>query len=213
MVKFQFRLNPVVVVEDNDLNLKLVKALLASGGYRYFTAMDAETGIQLVKAHLPDLVLMDIQLPGMDGLSATRVIKDDPSTCHIPVVALSAHAMKRDQRAAQSNGVAGYIKLIEAILSRDKYEIKCLTSGSAALEAVTQFLPDIVLLDVIMPDLNGFEVLKKIKAHPDTQGIPVVLITQLDSPKDKATGLEAGADDFLNKPLNLKSSRCVCAPC
>lgn len=241
----------IVVVEDNDLNLKLVTALLGSGGYQYFTATNAEEGIQLIKTHIPDLVLMDIQLPGMDGLSATRVIKDDPSTTHIPVVALSAHAMEKDQLAAQTNGVAGYItkpfstrtflekiagylpstapctpspsptmlnrdrilvvddeplnlKLIEAILSDEKYEIKCLTSGKAALETATQFLPDLILLDVIMPDLNGFEVLKSIKTHPDLQSVPTVLITQLDSPKDKATGLEAGADDFLNKPLNAE---------
>ena len=69
----------ILVIEDNEMNMKLVRSLLQIGKYRVLEAIDAETGIQLAREHHPDLILMDIQLPGMDGLIATREIKNDPA--------------------------------------------------------------------------------------------------------------------------------------
>ncbi len=83
----------ILVIEDNELNRKLVGALLQKGAYNILDAEDAEAGIRLAREHRPGLILMDIQLPGMDGLSATRMIKQDPELQEIPVVALTAHAM------------------------------------------------------------------------------------------------------------------------
>ncbi len=97
------------MVEDNGLNMKLVKALLASGGYRVLEAMDAEAGIELAREKEPDLILMDIQLPGMDGLDATRVIKNDPALRDIPVLAITSHAMRGDREKALAAGCDGYI--------------------------------------------------------------------------------------------------------
>ena len=77
----------ILIIEDNELNAKLVRCLLEVGGYRVLEALDAETGIVLTRRHHPDLVLMDIQLSGMDGLSATRLMKQEPSLKSIPVVA------------------------------------------------------------------------------------------------------------------------------
>ena len=68
----------ILVVEDNEMNMKLMRAVLKTGNYRMLEAMDAETGLRLVREHRPDLILMDIQLPGMDGLTATKIIKADP---------------------------------------------------------------------------------------------------------------------------------------
>jgi CheY-like chemotaxis protein len=99
----------ILVIEDNDLNMELVVAALELSDYRVLQARDAETGIQLARTHLPDLILMDIQLPGMDGYSATRVVKGDPATKGIPVVALTAYAMKSDQERALQAGCLGYI--------------------------------------------------------------------------------------------------------
>lgn len=99
----------ILVVEDNDLNMELVVAALELCEYRVLQAGDAETGIQLARTHLPDLILMDIQLPGMDGYTATRVVKSDPPTRNIPVVALTAYAMKSDQERALQAGCTGYI--------------------------------------------------------------------------------------------------------
>jgi CheY-like chemotaxis protein len=99
----------ILVIEDNELNMEIVVAALEFCEYRVFQAGDAETGIQLARTHLPDLILMDIQLPGMDGYTATRVIKSDRVTQHIPVIALTAYAMKSDQEAALQAGCSGYI--------------------------------------------------------------------------------------------------------
>jgi CheY-like chemotaxis protein len=101
--------NTILVIEDNELNLKLVNSLLKMGDFNILEAKDAETGIQLARKHLPDLVLMDIQLPGMDGLSATRVLMSDNELKDIPVVALTSYAMQGDEHKAQEAGCRGYI--------------------------------------------------------------------------------------------------------
>ena len=99
----------VLVIEDNEMNMKLVRSLLNLGKYQVLEAVDAETGIQLAQAHHPDLILMDIQLPGMDGLSATRAIKNDPAMKDIPIVALTSYAMQGDKEKTTEAGCSGYI--------------------------------------------------------------------------------------------------------
>ena len=99
----------ILVVEDNLTNLKLVKMLLTKAAYRVHTTMDAEEA-QMVLANLhPTLILMDIQLPGMDGLTLTRLLKQDPATRDIPVVALTAYAMPGDEQKALAAGCDDYI--------------------------------------------------------------------------------------------------------
>lgn len=99
----------ILVVEDNPLNLELVRDLLEDDGFIVAAAETAEVGVRLTREISPDLVLMDVSLPGMDGLEAARAIKADPLTCHTPVVALTAHAMKGDDRLAASAGCDGYL--------------------------------------------------------------------------------------------------------
>jgi len=100
---------PGTSVEDNELNMKLAKSLLQLGKCHVLGANDAETGIETSREHQPDLILMDIQLPGMDGLSATRIIKEDPVLKNIPVVALTSYAMQGDDEKAIDAGFDGYI--------------------------------------------------------------------------------------------------------
>ncbi|NNK85169.1 MAG: response regulator [Desulfobacterales bacterium] len=99
----------VLVVEDNEMNMKLARSLLQIGKYSVLEAVDAEVGIQLAREHHPDLILMDIQLPGMDGLAATREIKNDPAVKDISIVALTSYAMQGDEEKARDAGCAGYI--------------------------------------------------------------------------------------------------------
>ncbi|MCB1591751.1 MAG: PleD family two-component system response regulator [Alphaproteobacteria bacterium] len=94
------------------------------------------------------------------------------------------------------------VKLLEAKLSTEYYEVLTATSGKEALEKVASDNPDIVLLDVMMPGMDGFEVCSIIKGNPETAHIPVVMVTALTDAQDKVRGLEAGADDFLSKPIN-----------
>ena len=99
----------VLVIEDNEMNMKLVRVLLQMGQYDILEAADAESGIPLARAHKPDLILMDVHLPGMDGLSATRIIKQDPALKQIRVIALTSYAMEGDEKKAIEAGCDGYI--------------------------------------------------------------------------------------------------------
>jgi CheY-like chemotaxis protein len=99
----------VLVIEDNEMNMKLARSLLQLGKYSVLEASDAENGIQLAREHHPDLILMDIQLPGMDGLTATREIKNDPAVKDISIVALTSYAMQGDEEKARDAGCIGYI--------------------------------------------------------------------------------------------------------
>ena len=99
----------ILVVEDNPTNMRLSTFLLESEGHVVLGAADAEQGLTLAREEQPDLVLMDIQLPGMDGLEATKLLKADVATRDIPVVALTALAMKGDEERIRSAGCDGYI--------------------------------------------------------------------------------------------------------
>jgi two-component system, cell cycle response regulator DivK len=99
----------ILVVEDNTANMTLAVYLLESAGHTVLSATDAEAGLALARAEHPDLVLMDIQLPGMDGLEATAQLKADESTRAIPVIALTALAMKGDEERIRAAGCDGYI--------------------------------------------------------------------------------------------------------
>jgi two-component system cell cycle response regulator DivK len=99
----------VLVVEDNPANMTLATFLLKSAGHTVLSATDAESGLTLARSEQPDLILMDIQLPGMDGLQATALLKADEATRAIPVIALTALAMKGDEERIRAAGCDGYI--------------------------------------------------------------------------------------------------------
>jgi CheY-like chemotaxis protein len=99
----------VLVVEDNEVNQMLVRAVLEREGYRVEMVASSAEAFDSVHRSLPDLILMDIQLPGEDGLSLTRRLKADPSTARVAIVALTAHAMEGDREQALSAGCVGYI--------------------------------------------------------------------------------------------------------
>ncbi len=99
----------VLVVEDNPINMKLVRDILKSNGYRVAESTTGEEALDALKFIHPNLILMDIQLPGMDGLRAARLLRDNPETRDIPVIALTAHVMKGDEIRAKEAGCAGYI--------------------------------------------------------------------------------------------------------
>jgi CheY-like chemotaxis protein len=101
--------HPILIVDDNQVNLKLVRVVLASEGYDVRTAADAEEALGALRQWRPRLILMDLQLPGMDGLELTRRLKADPATRDIVIVAITAYAMKGDEQKALAAGCDGYI--------------------------------------------------------------------------------------------------------
>lgn len=99
----------VLIVEDNPANMTLATFLLTSAGYTVFAATNAEAGLKVARDAQPDLILMDIELSGMDGLAATALLKADAATRAIPVIALTALAMKGDEKRIRAAGCDGYI--------------------------------------------------------------------------------------------------------
>jgi len=99
----------ILVVEDNPMNMELVCDVLEAHGYEVWQAAAAAEALERLKTGKPDLILMDIQLPGLDGLALTRRLKEDPATREILVVALTAHAMKGDRERILEAGCCGYI--------------------------------------------------------------------------------------------------------
>lgn len=99
----------ILIIEDNPANMKLAMLLLHRAGHTTMSAVDAENGMAQARSEQPDLILMDIQLPEMDGLTATALLKKDDRTSHIPVIALTALAMKADEEKSQTAGCDAYI--------------------------------------------------------------------------------------------------------
>lgn len=233
----------ILLVEDNELNLKLFRSLLKMDNYSVIEARNAEIGMDLAKKHHPDLILMDIQLPGLDGLAATRMLKQDMNLRDIPIVALTSYAMEGDQEKAIAAGCKGYItkpidtrsfldtvagfvrftrtqtksrkkkilivdddhlnvKLLVTMFTGSDYEILKAYDGEDALDVIGRENPDLILLDIMMPKIDGYRVLEILKSSSNTHDVPVIMITALDSVEEKVRGLEAGADEFLNKPVN-----------
>jgi CheY-like chemotaxis protein len=110
----------LLVVDDNPENLKLILMILATSGYELSTASDAIEAQRLIELRAPDLILLDLQLPGMDGLELTRRLKAAPETSEIPIVAVTAYAMKGDEHKARSAGCDGYlVKPVDKRLLRE----------------------------------------------------------------------------------------------
>ena len=118
----------ILIVEDDSKNMKLVRHLLRASGYETLEARDGAEGVEAARTGKPALILMDVQMPVMNGLDATRAIKADPETRHIPVVALTALAMEGDRKRTEEAGCDGYIT--KPIRMR------------SFLDALKQYLPD-----------------------------------------------------------------------
>ncbi len=251
----------VLIVEDNEKNLKLARDVLQFNGYQTIEAGTGEDGVRLCRAQMPALVLMDIQLPGIDGFEAFRRIRADAKTAKIPVVAVTASVMAADEIKITEAGFDGYlrkpvsiqglvdavaeqiqgpqtekvpsedsspavteelavsatttsgrilvvddtprnVKLLADILTANGHQVLTAAGGAEALDIVSSEPLDLVLLDVVMPGMTGYEVCTQIRANKKTQLLPVVMVTALDPGEERIKGIEAGADDFLTKPIN-----------
>jgi two-component system, cell cycle response regulator DivK len=125
----------VLIVEDNEKNLKLVRDVLQVKGYATLEATSAEDGIRIANEQRPDLVLMDIQLPGMNGIDALRMLRSDPATAAIPVIAVTASVMQQDRKMITDAGFDAYVGKpisLKEFLDAVKRTLERGTGGSAA---------------------------------------------------------------------------------
>jgi CheY-like chemotaxis protein len=124
----------VLIVEDNVDNYELVRFLLERAGYQVFSAANGAEGVYAAKRERPDLVLMDLSMPEMDGWCATARLKADAETCHIPVFALTAHTLPGDRKRAIDAGCDGYISKPIQVASFDKLVATLLRQAQAGLQ-------------------------------------------------------------------------------
>lgn len=99
----------ILLVEDNADNQEIYRIILTHGGYSVLQAWDGESGVAMARSHAPDLILMDLTMPVIDGLEATRMLKADPATAAIPIIALTAHATPEDETAAHEAGCVSFL--------------------------------------------------------------------------------------------------------
>ena len=253
----------ILIIDDNAMNRKLFGFLLRKAGYEVLEAEDGKQGVEQAKEVIPDLILMDIQMPGgMDGIAALKAIRTIEAISEIPVIAVTSYTMKGDRESFLSEGFVDYIskpidseaflasiknilnditvespacekeqstarvrvggrgahpgkqrilcvddepmnlKVLDKLLVSHGYEVIRAKDGEAALQAIGENSVDLVLLDVMMPKIDGFEVCRRIKGDERYRNIPVVMITALSAKEDRIKGIEAGAEDFISKPID-----------
>lgn len=255
----------VLVIEDNPINLELMNYVLQAWQHEALQAADGETGLALARRERPDLILCDLQMPGMDGYAVARALRADTLLRHIPLLAVTALAREVDRDAALEAGFdAVFTKPIDPprfmagvqpflpgpahppvnapparsapvfpaiptalraprspcvlltvddgpsnvaykrdLLEPAGYTVLATDSVSQALALLAQARVDGVISDVVMGEGGGFELLRRLKAHPSWRGLPFVFLTS--SARDDASreqGLALGAQAFLLRPLD-----------
>ncbi len=235
----------ILVVDDNPLNRKLACDLLALEGHELLPCEDAVQALALLaEGPPPDLVLMDIALPGMDGLTLTRQLRADPRFAALPIVAMTAFAMKGDEQKARAAGCNGYItkpidtrqfpqqvaealsagrrppgdQLCIMVVEDHRLDLKLVgdsarlsghlvlsnTTAEQALASLDRGHPDVVLLDLNLPGMNGPSFLKLLKADPATRALPVVAVTAYPDAHQRSALLAAGCVAYLVKPVDMR---------
>jgi adenylate cyclase len=253
----------ILFVEDNAFNRDALARRLGNHGFEVAVATDGEEGIRIAQTVSPDLILMDLSLPRLDGPEAVRKIKRAPATKDIPVIALVSHATTGDGESALEAGcddfdtkpvvlarLLGKIKvllngtspaaggrdagpaaaqgrerdgaaadptrptilvvddnaenrdLLVRRLERESYAVRVAEGGRQGLASLDTGPVDLVLLDVMMPDLDGIQVLERMKADPRHQASPVLMISALDELDIVVRSIDLGAEDYLSKPFN-----------
>lgn len=254
----------ILIIDDNAMNLDISKDLLQHAGFQTLEAEDAKTGIRMMKEYKPDLVLLDLLMPHVDGFEAMRLIKNDPDIRDTRVIAFTALASSEDQEKALQHGCLGvilkpidaqtFVPLVKSFLDGEASLTPTLernpvvefrttetlqssttkahtilivddnpmnvdilreavtvmgqmamtaTSGEDALRLAEQYKPDLILLDIMMPGMDGYAVLRAIQADERIADTPVIIISALDHTEDRVKGLMRGGCDYISKPFEL----------
>jgi two-component system, cell cycle sensor histidine kinase and response regulator CckA len=256
----------VLIVDDTEMNIDILVGALDQD-YNISVAMDGESALQTVTENPPDLILLDIMMPNMNGYQVCEKLKSEDKTRDIPIIFLTALSEEQDEVRGLQLGAVDYIikpfnpELVKAKVRnhlelkrhrdplevrrslsciskkwnskeivmnaldalkpvimiiddeenvidilvetlKDTYDISVAMDGESALQAITENPPDLILLDVIMPGMDGYEICRRLKAEERTKSIPVIFVTVMDEVADEAMGFELGAVDYIAKPVS-----------
>lgn len=200
----------ILIVEDNQKNMKLARDVLQSKGYLTLEAVTGEDGVRMAIEKKPDRrlhCLGDVKRPQPD--LRRRVRRFSQQTDQPQEIPRDGEAPARKQTCMSVpakilvvDDTPANVKLLSDLLASRGYQVFTAVNGEEALVKVAAEKPDLVLLDVMMPGLSGYDVCRRIRADPATALLPVVMCTSLDPQQERVKGIEAGADDFLSKPVN-----------
>ena len=248
----------ILIVDDVHENLHALMQILHDE-YAIIAATRGEKALELAQREPhPDLILLDVKMPGMDGYSVLARLKAESATSAIPVIFVTALAANQTESQALNLGVADYItkpvdpnllrlrvrtqlelqryrqqprlagaesdaphrpasvlvvddqpETIQELLEvlKEEYHVQVANSGREALQRLEETPPDLVLLDIVMPEMDGYEVCRRLKATPQGERIPVIFITGMDATRDKLKGFEVGAADYIIKPFDIDEVR------
>ncbi len=236
------RKRTVLIVDDEPVNIAILAEALKNE-YRILVATNGPDAIDraLTEPH-PDLILLDVIMPSMDGYEVCRRLKNNPRVSSLPVIFVTMLNEAKEEARGFEVGASDYIikpvnpalvrsrvrfhlenkelhrtfrvlivddaplniEIVANALSGEKYEIHSETGGLEALKRVRTVSFDLILLDVQMPDLDGFEVLRRLKENPATRDVAVIMLTGQADSESVVNGFELGAQDYLAKPFNEK---------
>ncbi len=249
----------IAVIEDEEVLLDVLENKLKKEGFEVFSARDGQAGLELVRSVRPDIILLDVVMPKMDGFEVLSRLHGDAELSKIPVIIISNSGQPVEIEKALSMGVKDYLikaefdpqevldkishqlkatgrgpvsgapqgggpsgkgidpkafkvllveddsflrDLISQKLTKEGFQVLQAVDGEDGFRKATQEKPHIVLLDLILPGLDGFEVLKKIRADQGVSGMPVIILSNLGQKDDIEKGLRLGATDYLVKAHN-----------
>ncbi|MEO1351767.1 MAG: response regulator [Cyanobacteria bacterium J06635_15] len=268
----------ILVVDDQPHNLELLTHILEEEGYQVWSATNGADALKLVVMARPNLILLDVNMPGMTGYEVCQQLKADPQTQFIPVIFISALDESWDKVQAFSVGGVDYItkpfntletliridhqiqigatqaqlsglgdqtsktdpsqpaatlqdasmdepsaakasimlvdddpknlSLLADLLKEEAYDIWQATTGAEVLKFAPTLLPDLILLDINLPDMSGYNVCQQLRENEQTKLIPVIFVSALDATWDKLKGFAAGGNDYVTKPLQILELVC-----
>ncbi len=225
----------VLIVDDDPDSLEILSGYVAEMGCEVIKAMSGEECLELAKRERPDLILLDVIMPGMDGWETLKALKSDPDTADIPVVIVSVvtdrdrsiylgavdHITKPVSKEALLKTISRYVrgkcgrvlvvdddeeflKLMDEYLKDFCREIRFARNGVEALEVLRDFRPDVVVLDLIMPIMDGFKLLEIMRSRRDLVDVPVIIVTGKDLSEEERERLKRMSSSIVRKSSDLR---------
>ncbi len=227
----------VLLIEDSRMYRAIMSAHLQQHGYEVITAPDGTIGLDLAREHQPDVIILDVMLPNLNGGEVALVLSEDPETKHIPIVIYTGleddqirHLDSRLHVIHKDQALDNLPNLIDALIAERRrrpaynlliieddqqmrqtlvlglveagYDVTTAATGQEGLRLAQHQPFDMILLDVLLPDIDGWSVLRQLKERNQTATTPTMLLSALNHPREKVRGLQLGADDYMTKPFD-----------
>jgi len=226
----------VLVVDDDRYTTYILKGMLVAAGYKVYLAHDGDAALGMAREKKPDLVTVDLRMPGVDGLAVVEILKHDPDTRKMPIVVLSvsddrdraaavgadaflqkpvdaeplldtiarllAERGKSRQKILLVDDDPGIRMICRDVLEGQGYLVREAGEGEAAQKEARRFRPDLVLVDVMMPGMDGFTLAQKLRGDRETSLTPIIFLSARGQTADKVRAFKLGAEDYLVKPFD-----------